>query len=179
MIADQEWFSLTRMTGMVGYAASCTACAVRYASSLKSGRRGGLFAVLAAVQFFLLLDMAFDWRWRIHGLFDESATTLGVYGERRPPQVTALLVLAGVLVFAAIWIYRRFRRRPGLAMAVIGTVLSVGLTCCEGISYHYVDMVFYHMVGDVMAVSLLWIGVALVTCWGVSLDWRTQRNYRR
>jgi len=148
-------------------------------SCRKSGRSGRPFALLAAVQLFLLLDMAFDWRWKIHGLFDQSAMTLGVYGERRPPQVMALLVLFGVLVLAAIWIYLRFRGRPGLAMAVTGTVLSVGVTCCEGISYHYVDLVFYHMIGSVMAVSLVWIGLALFTCWGLLLDRRSQRRYRR
>ncbi len=101
---------------------------------------------------------------------------LGVYGERRPPQVLALLVLFGVLAIATIWICYRFRGRPGLAMAVTGTVLSVGLVCCESISYHYVDMIFYRMVGYVMAVSLVWIGLALITCMGALLDRRNHRN---
>ncbi len=135
-----------------------------------------MYAVLVVVQFFLLLDMAFDWRWKIHDFFGQDAQTLGVYGERRPPQVLALLVLSGVLVFAVIWIYCKFRGRPGLAMAVTGTVLSVGLVCCEAISYHYVDKVLYHMVGNVMAVSLMWIGLAAVTCSGVLLNWRSQAS---
>jgi hypothetical protein len=179
MIADQQWFSLTRMVGMAAYAASCTACAARSATFHKKGRPHRLFAVLAAVQLFLLLDMIFDWRWKIHELFDQSASTLGVYGERRPPQVIVLSILFIVLVFAAIWIYRRFRGGPGLAMAVIGTVLSVGVTCCEGISFHYLDLIFYHMVGGVMMVGLVWIGLCLFTCYGVLIDGRNQRNYRR
>jgi hypothetical protein len=40
-------------------------------------------------------------------------------------------------------------------------------------------LVFYHMIGSVMAVSLVWIGLALFTCWGLLLDRRSQRRYRR
>jgi hypothetical protein len=176
MLAGLEWFSPTRMSGMAAYGASCMACTTGWVSCLKSRRPDRLFALLAAVQFFLLLDMVFDWRWKIHDFFGLDAMNLGVYGERRPPQAVALLVIFAVLVIAAIWIYRRFRGRPALAMAVIGTVLSFGVTCCEAISYHYVDMVLYHKVGSVMVVSLIWVGLGLFTCCGVLLDWKNQKN---
>jgi len=174
MVADHEWFSPTRMVGLTVYAASCTACAAKYVSCLKSGRRGRLFTLLAVVQLFLLLDMAFNWRWKIHEFFGQGAMNRGVYAERRPPQAIALSVLFAVLVIATIWIYRKFSERPGLATALTGTMLSVGLTCCEGISYHYVDLVFYRMVGNLMVVSLVWIGLAVVTCSGVLLDHRSR-----
>jgi len=59
---------------------------------------------------------------------------------------------------------------------MIGTLLSVVLWCCEWISFHWADQVFYHIIGRMMLVSLLWIGLALVTCIGAWLDGKRGRR---
>jgi hypothetical protein len=170
MVADHEWFSPTRFVGLAAYTASLVVCGVRWANCRKSYIPGGWFALLAGVQLYLLLDMAFDWRWKIHDFWARDAVELGAYDERRPPQALALVVLFVVVILAAAFVLRRFRGRAGLALALTGTLLSVGLWGCESISFHYMDMVLYHMVGGVMVVSLVWISLAAVTCWGAWLD---------
>ncbi len=93
-----------------------------------------------------------------------------VYGERRSPQLLALVVLGCVLIVGSVLIQRRFRGRRGVRLALTGTMLSVGLWCCEALSYHYMDLVLYRMIGGLMVVSLLWVGLAATTCAGVRLD---------
>jgi len=130
----------------------------------------GPFPALAAVQLALALDVAFDWRWKLHNFWMGQAMGLGVYGERRSPQLLALVALGGLVAFAFVWIWREFGWRRGVALAMTGTALGAGLWCCETLSYHYMDLVLYRMVGPAMLVALLWVGVALTTCAGVWLD---------
>jgi hypothetical protein len=172
MVVDHEWLSPTRSAGLVAYAISLLACAVRWANCRKNRISSQPFGVLAIVQLGLLLDMAFDWRWKVHDFWMREAMATGVYDRRRLPQMLALglLVLGAALASAAIW--HRFRRRMGIALALAGTVLSMGLWFCEGISLHFVDRFFYHPVGGLMLVSLFWVVLAVMTCFGVWLDMR-------
>jgi hypothetical protein len=170
MVADLEWFSPTRAVGLTAYTASLLACASRWARYRKRDFFHRLYGVLAGVQLFLLLDMAFDWRWKLHDMGARLATELGVYGERRMPQTLALMVLSLALVLVFAWVFCRFRRRIGVALMLAGTLFSLGLWCLECVSLHAVDAVLYRMVGAVMRVSLVWICVAFVTCWGAWLD---------
>jgi hypothetical protein len=170
MIAGYEWFSPTRTMGLLSYAVSLGACAWRWVAGRRLGRPARVYLLLTAVQFGLLIDMTFDIRWKLHEFFMTRAVEHNVYGERRDPQLVALVLLIGVLLVGASWILRRFRDRPGLVLAVSGTMLSVGLWFCEMLSYHFVDHVMYSMVGELMLVSLLWLGLAATTCYGVWLD---------
>ena len=118
----------------------------------------------------LVLDIAFDLRWKLHAFFMDEATALDVYGERRGPQLVVLLLMSGLAIFGLVWIARRFAGRRGVAVAVTGTMFSVGLWCCEMLSYHYTDAVLFLMVGKVMLVSLLWLALATTTCVGIWMD---------
>jgi hypothetical protein len=118
----------------------------------------------------LVLDIALDLRWKLHAFFMDEATALGVYGERRGPQLAVLLLMGGVSIFGLVRIARRFGGRQGVAVALTGTMFSVGLWCCEMLSYHYTDAVLFHMVGKVMLVSLLWLAFAATTCVGIWMD---------
>lgn len=174
MVAVYEWISPTRIVGLAAYGASLLACLLRWASSRKSGAVSRPFALLSAVQSFLLLDMAFDWRWKLHGFWMQEAAALGVYDQRRLPQALALGFLLLVSVVVCFAILSRFRSRAGLAIALTGTMLSLGLWCCECISLHMLDQFLYHLIGGVMAVSLLWTALAMVTCFGA---WRDGRSH--
>jgi hypothetical protein len=136
----------------------------------KRGAPDRLFAALMAVQFFLLLDMAFDLRWKFHAIEDRVAMAMGVYDQRRGAQLLALSLLSLALISVSYLIFLRFRDRAGAAIALTGTLASVGLWCCEWVSYHDMDRFLYRLVGAVMVVSLIWIGFAMVTCFGVWLD---------
>jgi hypothetical protein len=170
MVADHEWLSPTRTAGLTAYTASLLACMWRWAKCREVDASRGLYAMLALVQFCLLLDMAFNWRWKLHDLGVGVATKLGVYDLRRTPQLLVLMALALVLALLSALIFYRFRRRIGAALALTGTTLSVGLWCLECVSLHAVDGVLYSMIGMLMTVTLAWIFLALVTCLGVWLD---------
>jgi hypothetical protein len=126
--------------------------------------------VLAALQLFLLMDVVFNWRWELHDFWMQRAIALGVYGDRRMPQSVTIGVISLVSALAFVWIWRRFRGRTGAALALTGTLLSSAVWCFEWISFHWVDRVFYRMVGGVMLVSLVWICLAIVTCLGAWLE---------
>jgi hypothetical protein len=172
MVDLHEWLSPTRTAGLSAYTISALACAVRWANSRRNRVPGRPFGLLAAVQLGLLLDMAFDWRWKVHDFWMREAMATGVYDQRQFPQALALgLLILGALLACAAMVYR-YRSRVGVALALCGALLSVGLWCCESISLHAVDRVFYHSVGTLMTVSLFWIALAAVTCFGVWLDMR-------
>lgn len=180
MMAGYEWFSPTRTTGLLSYAISFGACAWAWSAERRQGRAGGIYLLLTGLQLGLVLDMAFDLRWKLHELFMTRAMELHVYGERRDPQLVALILLGGVSAVCVVWILRRFRGRPGLAVAISGTLLSIGLWCCEILSYHFMDHVLYSMVGELMLVSFLWLGLAMTTCYGIWRDRASGRAvYRR
>lgn len=170
MVIAQDWLSPTRLTGLIAYSASLSACMARWLLNRKSFSRDGLFAVLAAVQFCLLIDMALDLRWKLHEFWMQEAMSMGVYGLRRMPQAVAMAILLFMVVLAVVAIRRRLRGRTGAELALTGTLLSATLWCFEWISFHWLDQILYHSAGPVMVVSVLWIGLAIVTCLGAWLD---------
>jgi len=170
MVAYHEWLSPTRLTGLAAYTASLLACTWRWVTYRERDVSRRLYAVLAGVQLCLLLDMAFDWRWKLHDLGVRVTTGLGVYGLRKTPQLLALAVLFLTLALFSILIFSKFRRRFGVALALTSTLLSVGIWCVECVSLHYLDEVLYRVVGVGMMVSLVWAGLSLVTCLGIWLD---------
>ena len=176
MVNGFDWLSPTRAVGLAAYLASSLVCAIRW---VKCGARhrwghgsGSPFALLTGVQALLLLDMAGDWRWKLHDAWMREAVAKGVYGDRRGPQLFALVVLVAALAAGAALIFHRFRSRRGVALAMMATLLSVGLWFCEAVSYHFVDALFYRPIGNVMSISLLWVCLAIATCFGVWLDGR-------
>jgi hypothetical protein len=175
MISPFEGLSMTRVVGLAAYASAVAACAWRWwrdrQNSPQPGRQpGGVFGVLAAVQLVLLLDIAFNLRWKLHEFFMQEAIGHGLYGMRRSPQLLALWALVSASALCCGLIVWRFRRRRGAAIAVAGTLLSVALRCAEVLSYHGLDAVLYSSIGKMMVVSILWIGLTLLTCLGAWID---------
>lgn len=181
MILPFEGLSATRLVGLAAYAGAVAGCAWRWRDDRRrEGQRragnSGVFGVLAVVQMALLLDIAFNLRWKLHEFFMQGAVSHGLYAMRRQPQRFALFVLGTFAILGCALIVSRFRRRRGVALAVAGTSFSVALRCAEVLSYHDLDAVLYHAVGGVMLVSLLWAGLTLLTLAGVWIDDR--RNTR-
>jgi len=160
--------SVTRFAGLAAYAASLLACLAR---RWRAGPgRSAPFGVIAVVQLILGCDIAFDLRWKLHGLFMQAAKDHGVYTLRRAPQVAALAGIACLTAACAVLVARRWRGRPGAAIAAVSTMLAAVLHLTEMVSYHGVDRVLYAYAGSIMYVALLWIGLALVTCAGALID---------
>jgi hypothetical protein len=174
MIWAFDGLSMTRVVGLAAYASAVAACAWRWWRERQRYRKGGgVFGVLAAVQLSLLLDIAFNLRWKLHEFFMQEAMNHGVYGLRRSPQLLALWMLIGAAALCCALILSRFRRRPGVAIAVAGTLLSLALRCAEVLSYHGLDAILYAQAGKVMLVSILWMALTLLTCLGVWIDSRS------
>jgi hypothetical protein len=170
MMTGNEWLSPTRMTGLLSYATAFGACAWRWFAEGRRGRPSGEFLLLAVAQLGLVLDIALDIRWKLHDFWMTRATEMHLYSERRGPQLVALVLLVGLLLVGVVWIPLRFRGRRGLALALSGTMLSIGLWFCEMLSYHFMDAVLYSMAGKLMLVSFLWVVLAMTTCSGVWLE---------
>jgi hypothetical protein len=174
MIFTSEGLAMTRVMGVCAYTAALAACIWRWWRSGQSRRGDAVFGVLAVVQLALLLDMIFNLRWKLHEFFMDEAMAHGVYGLRRQPQLVAMVLLTGATVICCGWLVSRLQRRPGAAIAVVGTLLSVGLRCAEVLSYHNLDAVLYFTIGKMMMVSILWIGLTGLTCVGAWMDGRSR-----
>jgi hypothetical protein len=176
MVSILEGLSVTRVVGLAAYATSLSLCAGRLWKSRTDSRTGKVFGVLTILQLALLLDIAFDWRWKLHAFFMGQATAHGVYELRRSPQLLALWVLAGISAFCCVSIASKFRHRSGAAIAVTGTMLSIMLRGAELLSYHNLDAVLYRSIWKIMLVGVLWLGLTAFTCLGVWID---SRNYSK
>ena len=175
MVLIADGLSATRILGLAVYAIALAACAAKSAGrGMQDGWRR-LYWTLALAQLGLLLDIAFDWRWKLHDLFMHAAMTEDVYGERRMPQRLALILVAAVAAGIASWVLWKLRTRSGAGLAAAATVLSIALHGVEMISYHGMDAILYRMAGGVMVVSFLWAALAFVTCAGVWMDWGMDR----
>src|SRR5579883_812233 len=150
-----EWLNPVKAGGIASYVVASVSCAVTAvrAASLRLSR---LAATLGLIQTALLLDIAFDWRWKLYGRLKELAVARHWYEDRHWPQVIALAVLGLALGLAAVAASRRFRMLPGAVWAIAGTLLSVGCWTAEVISLHATDAVLYHPAGRIMVISYLW-----------------------
>ncbi len=170
MIASPAGIDLTRATGLACYATALICCGIAGFRS-KAGRKvARLAAVLLAVESALFLDMAFNWRWKLHQALMDYAMQKHEYGERRLPQSIVICLLLGLLLFGLSLLWRSFRHRGTTLLAVSGTLLSLIIWCIEVVSLHAVDHVLYSSLGGVMAVSLLWIAACSMTSIGILLD---------
>ena len=160
-----------RTLGIIAYGGSSCACAVRWWFGRRN-RRGRPFGALTLVQLALLVDMIFDLRWKIHALLDQEAMNHGVYGGRRAPQLVALVVMVLVATFAAFVVAAKYRNRLGALLALSATIASVMIWGSEVISYHWMDALLYSSIGPFMAVSLVWLCFAVVSCVGTMIDCR-------
>ena len=103
----------TRGIGLLGYTASTAACA--WAWRRTAQKRAWL--TLAFLQLFLLLDLIFNWRWKLHDRVVGLAMADSVYDERRWPQkivlalVLVLMIRAGVASSASFSTARRLDDR--------------------------------------------------------------------
>jgi hypothetical protein len=171
MITSQEWLNPTRATGLVAYGTAVTCCGIAWIRT-KARRASQLAVVLMLIESALLLDMAFNWRWKLHQALMDFAIRRHEYAQRGLPQLIVVTLLGALLLFGWFVAWRALRGRGTTLVAVSGAVLSLVLWCIEVVSLHAVDHVLYYSVGGVMAVSLLWILSCSVTSIGVLLDLR-------
>jgi hypothetical protein len=169
MITRHEWLNPTRASGLVAYGTTVTCCGIAWIR-IKVRRASHLAAVLMLIESLLLLDMAFNWRWKLHQELMNFAIQKHEYAPRRPPQLVVVSVLSCLLLFGLIVSWRSFRDRGTTSLAVSGVLLSLVVWCTEVVSLHVVDHVLYYSSGGVMAVSLLWILSCTMTSIGILLD---------
>jgi hypothetical protein len=170
MIAIAQQPTPTRLVGLASYGLALCACGIAWLSARQSLRTARMAACLFAVEFFLFLDMAFNWRWALNGVLVGEARQHRFYEGRREPQAVLVLLLLVLLLAALVRVVRRYRKDFGAALAVTGVAISSTSWCVEVISLHQVDAVLYHVLGPVKVVSLVWIFGCLLTAIGMLLS---------
>jgi hypothetical protein len=121
MIASGEWFNPTRATGLAAYGAALVCCTIAWMRT-RMRSKDRLALGLMGIEGVLLLDIAFNWRWRLHGLVGGYAQSHHEYEQRRLPQVIGLVILAGVVLLCLsasthLRLLIRPRVRPQLLLA--------------------------------------------------------------
>ena len=158
-----EWLNPVKAGGIAVYLVASASC---FITAARSGNRriSRLGRLLGLVHVVLLLDIAFDWRWRVYDWLRKEAVAWHWYEERRWPQMVMLALLAAVLTSAVISVRNRLRSPRGAALAVEGTLISIGCWLMEIISLHATDSILYHRVGPLMVISFVWLlACAMVT----------------
>jgi len=130
-------------------------------------RTARLAAVLAIFHAALFLDITFDWRWMLYRHLESTAIVQRWYQVRHWPQMGMLTVLVAILFAAMIVVRRRFRSPPGAAMALEGSLLSLGCWATEVISLHATDAILYRRLGALMTINFVWMLACLITATGM------------
>lgn len=169
MITIGEWLNPTRAVGLLAYGTATVCCGIAWLKAKNRRQDGRLAGLLMLIESVLLLDIAFNWRWMLHQLVMDFAERRREYGLRKEPQIIAVVILAAVLLLGLLAV-RRFFRGRGTVLAISGVLLSLVLWCTEVVSLHEVDHVLYYRLGQIMAVSLLWIVACLMTAMGILID---------
>src|ERR1700733_5096822 len=172
MIANEEWLTPTRASGIAAYGVALTNCGIVWARAKGARRVRKIAAWLTAIEGFLLLDMIVDGRWILHQFFVNIAQNKHEYSLRRSPQVILVTFLLGILFLSLYFSLRLFRAKTGAFVAVSGASLSLIIWCIEVVSLHQVDAILYYPVGRWMVVSLVWIVACLTTSVGILLEER-------
>ncbi len=161
-----EWLNPVKAGGMASYLIASVACGLTAVRTVNP-RISRLAVVLGLIQAVLLLDIAFDWRWRLYDWLKDQAVAQRWYEQRHWPQVVVLATLAAALAAGMAAARRRFRSLTGAAVAVEGTLLSIGCWMVEVISLHATDSILYHHVGPLMIVSFVWLLTCAMTIAGI------------
>jgi hypothetical protein len=169
MITVGEWLNPTRAVGLLSYGTAATCCGIAWVRNRAQRRDWRVAALLTLIESTLLLDIAFNWRWRLHQFVGEVAQRRHEYELRHEPQSIALVILAALLLLGLFVTQRFFRREPGAHLAVSGSLLSVAVWCVEVVSLHVVDHILHHLIGKWMVVSALWILACSMTSIGILL----------
>lgn len=170
MITSHEWLNPTRATGLAAYGTASACCGITWIRMKARRKPSRLAAVLMLIESALLLDIAFDWRWKLHDALADSARRMNEYAVRGVPQRVTLALLGLLLLFALLATRRSFPGRMSAQLAVSGVLLSLVVWCVEVVSLHSVDHVLYSLSGRLMVVGLLWILSCAMTSIGISLD---------
>jgi hypothetical protein len=172
MIPSEEWLSPTRATGIAAYAVAATCSGIAWARERRVQAISSLAASLTAIESLLLIDMIVNIRWILHDMFATAAQRRHEYNLRHLPQLLFVAILVGILLAGLISTARLYSARIGAALAVSGALLSVITWCVEVVSLHQVDAILYYQVGNLMAVSLIWVVASLLTSIGILIDAR-------
>lgn len=127
-------------------------------------------AWIAALESLLLLDMAMDARWALHGNVMQFALHRGFYAQRHGIQIAGLTILFAILVFGAAMMTRRLRDRLGALVAAWSALLALTMWCVELVSLHEIDAVLYHQVDGFMVIAFVWMILGATTAISIQLE---------
>ncbi len=170
IITSGQWIEPTRAIGLIAYGTAFVCCSIKAVSLLSRRQAARFAAMLMLLEGSLLIDMAFNLRWRLHQTLMEVAIQKHEYGQRSLPQVIIVAVVAGLLLISVDVARRSLDRRGMRLIALSGAMVSAALWCIEVVSLHAMDQVLYYALFGVKAVSLIWIVSCTMTAIGILLD---------
>jgi hypothetical protein len=127
-------------------------------------------AWIAAIESLLMLDIAMNARWALHGNVMQFALHRGFYAQRHGIQIAGLTILFAILLIGAAIITRRLRSRPGASVAAWSALLALTMWCVEVVSLHEVDAILYHEVDGFMVVAFVWMILGATTAITIQLE---------
>lgn len=167
-----DWLTPVKASGMAAYLIATLACAAIAARSADK-RVIRLASILCTLDLVLLLDITFDWRWKLYFSVKRLALSHNWYNEQRSePQIAALVIIALALLAAAAWLGRRFAPIRGAPLAICGALLSIGCWLTEVVSLHATDAVLFRHAGPLMVVSFVWMLAGAMTAAGILMAGR-------
>jgi hypothetical protein len=172
MIANGEWLTPTRASGIAAYGVAVTSCGIVWARCRGARNVRKIAAWLTAIESVLLLDMIVDGRWVLHHFFVNIAQNQHEYDLRSFPQLIVVTILGGILLVSLFFCLRLLRARIGALLAVSGVLLSLITWCIEVVSLHQIDAILYYPVCKWMVIGLVWILACLTTSIGILLESR-------
>jgi hypothetical protein len=170
MISIATSLDTARIIAPATSAFAFVSCVFAWARDRHVPRRSRLAASLTVLEAALILDEAFNGRWRLHDLLANAARATNRYAERAGPQHIALALVANIVFAGVVLTLLFFKGRPGASLAVCGAILSVSCWCVEVISLHSVDAFLYSSVDGVMVVRLAWAACSLMVGCGILWD---------
>ena len=171
MIANGEWLTPTRASGVAAYSVALTSCGIVWARA-KGAQSVRKNCWLTAIEGVLLLDMIVDGRWILHQFFVNIAQNKHEYSLRRSPQVILVTFLLAIFFLSLYFSLRLFRAKTGAFVTVSGASLSLIIWCIEVVSLHQIDAVLYHHVWRFMVVTFIWVAGCLMTSAGILFESR-------
>jgi hypothetical protein len=166
------WWTATREIGFSSYAVTALVCLwfsfrTRRAAWLVQARIAGLAAV---AEFFLALDIVFEWRLFLHDFLAGTFVKYNLYSHRHTFQLVFLVAVSCILFLSLSIAFHSFRDRKGALLAVCALFVSFTLWFIEVISLHETDSALYHLVNGVMVIAFLWVITCALTLLGIGMD---------
>lgn len=183
MLDDLEGFHMPiNYTEMAGFIASLPASLAAGAAAYISGSvrqiNRGSWINISAINTLLAIEVFVNMRHRIDRAVSQWLESVGIYPERRPAQVVAVVLFILLVSILTRRIIKRSRTR-WLAMGYGATIAFATVFVLESISLHQIDAIFYQQVGPIFLIGWIWLACGGTVTAAALIEARSSLSQRR